>query len=274
MMKLYLDPGHGGKDPGAQGNGLKEKDITLDIAKRIRDKLLKDYEGVQIRMSRTKDTTKSLNERTKEANAWGADFYLSIHCNAFNGKASGYEDYIYTGLSRNSRTANYQDILHREITKVNGLRDRGKKSANFHVLRETRMPAFLSENGFIDNSEDAKKMEQSSWRQKVAEGHAKGLAKAFNLKGKKSAAKAEKKNEPNSKRTLYKVIAGSFSAKKNADNQVKKLKAKGIEAFVDTVTISGKRWYRVQAGAFQNRGNAEKHVANLKKKGFQSFITT
>ncbi|WP_374718124.1 N-acetylmuramoyl-L-alanine amidase, partial [Neobacillus sp.] len=72
-MKLYLDPGHGGKDPGAEGNGLREKDITLDIAMRLRDILLNDYEKVEVKLSRTSDVTKSLSARSSEANAWGAD---------------------------------------------------------------------------------------------------------------------------------------------------------------------------------------------------------
>src|SRR5699024_296080 len=74
-MKLYLDPGHGGTDPGAQGNGIKEKDITLDIAKRIRAILTDEYDGIEVRMSRTDDSTKSLAERTNEANSWKADYF-------------------------------------------------------------------------------------------------------------------------------------------------------------------------------------------------------
>src|SRR5699024_4740458 len=70
FMKLYLDPGHGGSDPGEQGNGLKEKDINLDIALKIRTILIDNYENVNVKMSRTKDTARSLNQRTSEANAW------------------------------------------------------------------------------------------------------------------------------------------------------------------------------------------------------------
>jgi N-acetylmuramoyl-L-alanine amidase len=130
-MKLYLDPGHGGSDPGAGGHGLKEKDIALDIALKIRSILTTLYENIQVKMSRTGDTTKGLSERTNEANAWGADFYLSIHCNAFNGSARGYEDYIHTGLSDSSTTATYQNIIHAEVIKLNQLQDHGKKKGQF-----------------------------------------------------------------------------------------------------------------------------------------------
>jgi N-acetylmuramoyl-L-alanine amidase len=81
-MKLYLDPGHGGSDSGAVGNGLREKDITLDIGLRIRSILTNNYENVQVMMSRTDDTSKTLSQRTNEANSWGADYLFvdSLQC--------------------------------------------------------------------------------------------------------------------------------------------------------------------------------------------------
>ncbi|WP_342433112.1 N-acetylmuramoyl-L-alanine amidase [Neobacillus sp. FSL H8-0543] len=273
-MKLYLDPGHGGTDPGASGNGIREKDITLDIAQKIRSILINSYENIEIKMSRTGDTTKSLSQRTNEANAWDADFYLSIHCNAANSSARGYEDYIYSGVSNSSRTATYQDIIHAEVIKLNQLINRGQKKANFHVLRETKMDAFLSENGFIDNPEDAALMKQNSWRQSVAQGHATGVAKAFKLKAKTTtpppkppANPADPPKNPPATGTLYKVIAGSFKGKENADERVIFLRSKGIESFVVTASISGGTWYRVQAGAFASRENANTRVAEIKKSG-------
>ncbi|MED4228224.1 N-acetylmuramoyl-L-alanine amidase [Neobacillus cucumis] len=261
-MKLYLDPGHGGTDPGAQGNGLNEKDVTLDIALKLRTILLNQYENIDIKMSRTSDITKGLTERTNEANSWGADYYLAIHINA--GRGTGYEDYIYSGLSDTSTSAKYQDIIHAEVLKLNSLTDRGQKKANFHVLRESHMPALLSENGFIDNAHDAALMKQSSWQQNVAQGHANGIAKAFNL--------PKKAVDPGTG-TLYKVIAGSFQSRENADDRVTYLSSKGIDSFVDTVTISGKIWYRVQAGAYGNRANADDRLNELKKAGItDAFI--
>jgi len=81
MVKIYIDPGHGGNDPGAVANGLREKDLTLKIGLKLRD-YLSGYENVQIRMSRTTDKTVSLSERTNDANKWGADLFVSIHINA------------------------------------------------------------------------------------------------------------------------------------------------------------------------------------------------
>ncbi|ALX48545.1 N-acetylmuramoyl-L-alanine amidase [Lentibacillus amyloliquefaciens] len=254
-MKLYLDPGHGGSDPGAQGNGMDEKNINLDIARRIRDILASDYRNINVRMSRTDDSTKNLSHRTNEANTWGADYYLSIHCNSFNGNAQGYEDFIHSSLSGSSTTARYQDIIHAEVTEVNQLRNRGQKQANFHVLRETTMSALLTENGFIDNAHDADLIKDASWRQTVAQGHVIGLAKAFNL--------AEKEDDG----TLYKVIAGSFQSKENAEDRVDALQSQGIESFASAVTIEGEQWYRVQAGAFSGRENAETRLAAVHDAG-------
>ncbi|GAB3049123.1 N-acetylmuramoyl-L-alanine amidase [Virgibacillus ainsalahensis] len=261
-MKLYLDPGHGGSDPGAAGNGMKEKEVVLDIAQRIRRILTGEYKNISIKMSRTGDRTKTLRQRTNEANSWGADYYLSIHCNAFNRAAHGYEDFIHDSLTSSSRTAHYQDIMHAEISKVADLANRGQKKANFHVLRETVMPALLTENGFIDNRNDAAFMKDNAWREKVAQGHVNGLARAFNLRRKQGNTE-----------TTYKVIAGSFKTKENANTRITLLRNKGIESFMIADTISGSRWYRVQAGAFTFRKNAENQLSKVKKAGIQdAFI--
>ncbi|KAA6453505.1 N-acetylmuramoyl-L-alanine amidase family protein [Bacillus swezeyi] len=180
-MKIYLDPGHGGSDPGAAGNGLQEKNVTLAIALRINDILLKEYANAETRLSRMSDKTVSLQERTDDANSWGADLFVSIHTNAFDGTAYGYEDYIYSGLSDESVTALYQRIIHQEVIKLNGLRDRGVKKANFHVLRETAMPAILTENGFIDHAGDSAKMKSAAWIEQTARGHVNGIAVCLGL---------------------------------------------------------------------------------------------
>src|SRR5690625_597190 len=148
MTKIYIDAGHGGSDPGATANGLREKDLTLKIAKHIRD-YLKNY-NCSVKMSRTGDKTLSLAQRTNDANKWGADYFLSVHINA--GGGTGYEDYIYNGLSNSSKTAKLRDIVHGVISKTlkkYGITNRGKKKANFHVLIESRIPAMLNENLLI-----------------------------------------------------------------------------------------------------------------------------
>ncbi|MFC2949938.1 N-acetylmuramoyl-L-alanine amidase [Virgibacillus sediminis] len=262
-MKLYLDPGHGGTDPGGQGNGLIEKDIVLDIAQRVLSILTVDYEEVEVRMSRTSDISKSLNQRTNEANSWGADYYLSIHCNAFNGSARGYEDYIYSGLSDSSTTSHYRNIMHEEIMDMNQLPDRDRNKANFHVLRETAMSALLTENGFIDNDQDARLISDPPWRQRVAKAHVNGLERAFGLKRKQISG------------TLYKIIAGSFQSRENAEKRVAELESQGIEAFIIPFSAPNAQWFRVQAGAFASRENAEMHLEQVRNAGVEdAFIIT
>ena len=226
MVKLYLDVGHGGSDPGAIGNGLKEKDLTLQIGKKIND-LLKDYEGITVKMSRSTDKTLSLKQRTDEANKWGADLLLSIHINA--GGGTGFESFIYNGTVNNI-TVKYRDVIHDEIMKVlKGVKDRGKKRANFHMLRESKMPAILTENMFIDTKKDADKLKEQSFINKIAQGHVNGIVKLFNLKKKKT----DTKQSSNKGETFYRVVAGSFKNRKNAEDQVKKLKKLGIDVFID-----------------------------------------
>lgn len=180
MVKIYVDAGHGGSDPGAQGNGLQEKNVTLQIAKKVQE-YLGEYSNATVKMSRTTDKTVSLAARTNEANAWGADYFLSIHINA--GGGTGYEDYIHNTLSDTSNTAKLRNTVHAEVVKLNNLGDRGKKKENLHVLRESSMPAMLSENGFIDTKADADKMKNATWINNVARGHVNGLAKALGLQG-------------------------------------------------------------------------------------------
>ncbi|WP_346206827.1 N-acetylmuramoyl-L-alanine amidase [Caldifermentibacillus hisashii] len=179
MVKIFIDPGHGGSDPGAVANGLKEKDLTLTISKKILS-LLSNYD-VSIKLSRTGDTYPSLSERAKMANDWGADYFVSIHINS--GGGTGFESYVYTSV--NSATVAYQNVIHAEIIKaIGGVKDRGKKRANYAVLRETNMPAILTENLFIDNANDAKKLRQDSFLNQVAQGHVTGLVKAIGLRQK------------------------------------------------------------------------------------------
>ncbi|MDC3414931.1 N-acetylmuramoyl-L-alanine amidase [Terrihalobacillus insolitus] len=80
------------------------------------------------------------------------------------------------------KTAQYRDIFYEKVLKEINLIDRGKKKANFHVLRESRMPALLTENGFIDSNQNAEKLSDPEWREAVARGHVDGLVKAFNSK--------------------------------------------------------------------------------------------
>jgi N-acetylmuramoyl-L-alanine amidase len=182
--RVVIDPGHGGSDPGAVANQLREKDLTLTISKRIRAALLRDYE-VEVDLTRSTDIDVSLQARSAFANRLGADFFLSVHINSGGGE--GYEDFIHRDLADTSAAAGLRSVLHDAITPIirrHGLRDRGKKKANFSVLRETRMPAVLTENLFIDNTADAALLRGDAFLAEVAEAHVSGIARALTLRRK------------------------------------------------------------------------------------------
>lgn len=181
MVKIFIDPGHGGRDPGATANGLQEKDICLTIALKLQDVLKRNYVGHHVTLSRTQDQTLSLKARTDMANSWGADYLVSIHVNA--GGGTGFESYIYNGQYGEKRITNQlRAIIHGAVVQASGFRDRGKKEANFHMLRESLMPAVLTENGFIDTIADANLLQDPTFLNEIATAHARGIAQALKLR--------------------------------------------------------------------------------------------
>src|SRR5699024_4336248 len=174
---VFLDAGHGGSDPGASGNGLKEKDLTLDITNRVK-KLLEDN-GFIVKMSRTSDKTTKLEERTNAANKSGADIFVSIHINS--GGGTGIETW---NMSNGPKPKESNILAHRlqdEMIKETKERDRGVKDGNLHVNRESEMPSSLVEIGFIDTKSDADKLKENSFKQKVAKGIFAGIKSYFSV---------------------------------------------------------------------------------------------
>ncbi|ABJ09634.1 N-acetylmuramoyl-L-alanine amidase [Bacillus phage 1] len=224
-MKIVLDAGHGGHDPGAVANGLKEKDLTLAIVKHI-GKMLGEYEGAEVHYTRTDDRFLELSERAAIANKLKADLLISVHINA--GGGTGFESYIYNG-NVSPATIAYQNVIHQELMKAIGnVTDRGKKRANYAVLRETNMPAILTENLFIDNANDAAKLKSEQFLQQVAYGHVQGIVKAFGLKKKVNSQPEQKPSDGK----LYRVQVGAFSDRKNAEKLAEELKKKGYPVYI------------------------------------------
>ncbi|WP_019636109.1 N-acetylmuramoyl-L-alanine amidase [Paenibacillus fonticola] len=191
MKKVWIDAGHGGKDPGAVSNGLKEKDIALAVSLGVKERLESQYEGVQVLLSRSTDVFLELKERTDKANAAKADLLLSIHCNA-GGGAGGFESFRYTSAS--TASSSLQNVLHSEIMatlKPYGVIDRGKKTKNLHMVRESKMPAVLTENLFIDVAADAAKLKRPEVIEAIIQGHVSGIAKYLGLKRREGAAVAK-----------------------------------------------------------------------------------
>lgn len=226
-MLIHLDAGHGGRDSGAIGNGIKEKDIVLEIVKRI-ESGLKAFD-VQTLLSRTTDIFLSLDERTAKANAAKADVFLSVHINsAVNTTARGFESYVYPNSG--AATSALQNVMHQEIVKqiqgAAGFDDRGKKQANFAVLRQSAMKALLTENLFISNAADAALLKSDDYLQKIAQGHINGLEKYLGLK------RLERPPDKVPTGKLYTVQVGAFEEKANADAMANDLRKIGYRPFI------------------------------------------
>jgi len=180
MTTIVLDAGHGGHDPGAQGHGLVEKNVALRIARGVRDGLQSKYD-VDVRMTRDSDKFVELSERADIANRINADLFVSFHHNAAGG--SGFETFVFPG-TRRSKTGEMQDAIHDKLMAFygpRGIRDRGKKEANFAVLRETDMPAVLIENLFLDHAGDAALLKQVNTIDSIIAASVMGIADALDL---------------------------------------------------------------------------------------------
>lgn len=156
VQKIFIDAGHGGNDPGALGNGLKEKDIVLSIAQKLTK--LFNAKGIQVSHSRYSDVTVGLSERAEMANNWEADLFISIHANALDGSGSAYGTECYTYPNSTAENKRLSLDIASSISSKLGTYNRGHKEADFAVLRLTNMPSVLIETAFIDNSKDADKL--------------------------------------------------------------------------------------------------------------------
>ncbi|WP_440897979.1 peptidoglycan-binding protein [Amphibacillus sp. Q70] len=180
-VKIFLDPGHGGNDPGGVGYGLREKDVVLDIALKTAEILTTQYIGVDVRLSRTSDKFIELEDRAKMANSWSADYFVSFHSNAHNGSANGFESFIFNG-SVSAETKERQRDIHNYLIDKIDVNNRGMKQANFSVLRNTTMPALLLEYLFIDNAEENALLKDANYRDWLGQITAEAIAQSFDLK--------------------------------------------------------------------------------------------
>lgn len=167
---VVVDAGHGGSDPGATGNGLREKDINLSVSLKLENELKKL--GYNVVMTRRTDVFIELGNRAPVANNINADIFVSIHANSFHDStARGIETYSFPGSTQGAVLAN---SIHNEMIKDNTLftANRGLKTANFQVLRETNMPAVLLELGFVSNAQDAQilRTRQDDFAKAIAKG--------------------------------------------------------------------------------------------------------
>lgn len=223
MAKVFLDAGHGGKDPGALGNNLKEKDINLAVTKEV-NRILERH-GVTVGTTRTSDTFMELSDRSKKANDFKSDILVSIHCNAFEDPSvQGVEVYHYPGSTKGKKLA---QCIHDEVIKAKlYTKDRGVKSANFHMLRVPTMPCALIEMAFITNKQDAELLKNK--QKEFALAIAKGILNYFSIK----YVEEKKSNTTTTKKKLYKVQTGAFAVRENALKQKEQLEKLGFKPII------------------------------------------
>ena len=232
--KVYIGVGHGGSDPGAVANGIKEKDVNLEVALACYSFLVKH--GVSVKISRTKDTEVWIEKRVKEANAFGADLAVDIHHNAGGGDGAEVYHTKYLGkgatLARNIMKEMQLIGQNAHSTKpkdyTTGAKVKKNSSGNdyFSFIRDTTMPSVLCECAFLDNKTDVKIIDTKAERVKMGEAIAKGILKTLGI-----AVIVEK---PTNTKPIYTVQVGAFLNKSNAEKKVLELKSAGFDGYIVT----------------------------------------
>ena len=195
---IFLDPGHGGKDPGAQYLGLKEKDLTLQVSQQLKTKL--ESLGYTVIMSRSTDVfVDFVTERSKMSNETNADMFISIHFNAtghgLDSGEDGIQTYTYlptrnipsvinkkwhdnpTRLKYSYKLGSY---IHQSVLATTQAKDAGLLAKSFAVLRETNKPAVLLELGYMDDSKESQKIRTKEYQQKLVDGIVQGIQQYYN----------------------------------------------------------------------------------------------
>jgi N-acetylmuramoyl-L-alanine amidase len=194
VMLVCLDPGHGGEDYGAVGFSLLEKNVCLDIAYRLRRKLL-GFEGISVAMTRSIDIKMSPEERSRFANEQNADLFISIHTNASpDPSVSGFASYVSVIAGYEARRI--QSWLHNQIVyflRRYGVTDLGKKNdtewleGSMPELRQVKMPAITVASLFITHSRENHLLSNSEFLDCYASCIAEGIAKIYQCKRKEEA---------------------------------------------------------------------------------------
>lgn len=193
-MKIYIDAGHGGDSIGATYKGRREQDDCLRLSLRVRDILL-TQENVEVKLSRTGNTNPEISARCREANEWGANYFCSIHRNAFSpNRAKGVEAWVYSKVETGGETYKKAENITKTLCNDTGFEYRGIKKgapsyADFGVNRLTEMSSCLLEVGFIDSDEDNKIFDEKF--EAMALSLAKGLMAAVGLQYKNPVIKGD-----------------------------------------------------------------------------------
>ena len=224
MARICLDYGHGGSDPGAVYKGRKEADDNLALGKAVAKELRRH--GINVDETRTGDKTVSLSERSNFERKGSYDYFISFHRNAFKPEqAKGVETYTY--LNPSTKAKALAERIQAALVAI-GFASRGVKTANFHVLRETRAPAILVETGFIDNTKDNQLFDSS--RNEIVTAITKAILSQLGVKYIPLASSEPPHEQGN--QILYRVMVGSYANRDNAEKQVERLKKAGFDATI------------------------------------------
>jgi N-acetylmuramoyl-L-alanine amidase len=222
MARLCFDYGHGGEDGGACYNNRKESNDVLSLGRTVASEVRRH--GVTVDETRTSDDTVSLKNRSDFENRNTYDYFISFHRNAYEPeKARGVETYTY--LNPGAKSKGLAESIQASLVAL-GFVNRGVKEANYHVLRETKGPAVLVEMGFIDNTGDNNLFDTK--RNEIIKALAKAILAQIGIDYVETSAPTQVV----SGQTLYRVMAGSYSVRENAENQVEKLKEAGFDATI------------------------------------------
>lgn len=227
MLKISHAAGHAFVTPGKQSpDGYKEWQFTSEIVKLVMMEL-ENYKGViQKRIDDpTGESDLPLNKRCEFINTWGANVHIDYHLNAYGSgwnDVGGTETYMYT--TRPKEAAALAEKIQANLVRELGFSNRGVKTANFQMVRETKMTAIIIEFAFMTNQNEAMKMRTAEYQKKAAKAVVDGLAAQYGLK----------KNpvEEPSVNVLYRVQVGAFADINNANALVEELKAKGYPSIV------------------------------------------
>ncbi|NYE06918.1 N-acetylmuramoyl-L-alanine amidase [Bacillus niacini] len=227
MLKISHAAGHALVTPGKQSpDGYKEWQVTNEIVKLVMMEL-ENYEGVS--QKRIDDPTGSsdlpLNKRCELINTWGANVHIDYHLNAYGAgwnHAGGTETYTYK--TKPIEAAELAEKIQVNLVKELGFRNRGVKTANFQIVRDTNITAILIEFAFMTNHNEAMKMRTTEYQKKAAIAVVEGLTAQYKL--------VKKSVETPLANVIYRVQVGAFADINNAKVLVEELKAKGYPAIL------------------------------------------
>lgn len=268
---IIIDPGHGGTDPGAIGFGVREKEWNLRISLYQYNRL-KEL-GAKVAITRTTDETLDSVPRTNKIRG-KYDYCISNHWNAFNGAARGVETIYNFNFSKKFATDLANALVRASGIPLRRVFERKNEyGTNYYFMHRltTGVNTVIVEYGFLDNVTDHNWYKNESNFIKAAEAVVEVICKEIGIAYRpKGQANPPVSSAPAAKPllgTIYKVQAGAFSSKANADKLHETMESAGIDAFV----IQEGKLFKVQAGAYSIRANAEvqlKKITNLVGAGF------